>query len=322
MFKAYEELKNWREETIDSVADDHFQLNSFHDQLIYQTVRLAEEKVERELGPPPAPFAFFLMGSAGRFEQSVWSDQDHGILFDGPLNDQDYFLRLGEEIRDGLDVVGYQKCEGNVMASNPLWCQPVETFQTQILEWLNTASWQALRNFTIFFDSRVLIGDAFDLSSIKKHVFSNLDNHPELYSRMIENVNFIKKGIGVFGQLLPEYKGDKRGSLNLKQTVYFPYINAVRMLALKKQIQEPSTNRRFEKLLVHYPSLKPYQQDFLRLLEMRLSLRKHAVSYDQVHLITVDQLTKEEKQELKYLIKQGHKLFSKAKSIFKEEGLI
>ncbi|KHE73059.1 DUF294 nucleotidyltransferase-like domain-containing protein, partial [Halobacillus sp. BBL2006] len=312
----------WREKTLDSVADDHLQLNAFHDQLMYQTISIAQDKIESEQGKSPAPFAFFLMGSAGRFEQSVWSDQDHGIVFDGPDHYQDYFLNLGAEISHGLEVVGYEKCEGNVMASNPLWCQSIESFNKQMEEWLDEESWQSLRNFSIFIDSRVLDGNEDYLLQVKKTCFNILENNPHLYSRLIDNFEFIKKGVGVFGQLLPEQRQGVNGEIHLKQTAYFPYVNALRILALKKGVSAAPTLERFEILNYNYPFIEAYEKDFRELLEFRLRFRKEATSYDKVHLLPIARLSRQDKQELKHLIKRGQKLFSKSKSMLHEEDAL
>lgn len=320
MFNRYEEIKQWRGEMIECVAKNHFDLNSFHDQLIHHTFHLAKVNIESEQGPPPAPFAFFLMGSAGRFEQSLWSDQDHGIVFEGEQEDQNYFLKLGEEIREGLAIVGYERCEGNVMASNPLWCQSVELLQTQMAEWLKRAEWQTLRHFQIFFDSRVLAGEKDLLMQVKKAVFEVLDGDPALYGRLFDNMNYVKKGVGVFGQLLSEFSGDKKGYFNLKQTAYFPYVNALRMLALFQKVNAPSTLSRFQALAPVYPVIAGYENDFRLLLQQRLDLRKDAQSYDNVHLLSLRDITKKEKHELKMRIKRGQQLYSITKSIIKEEG--
>ncbi|MBN9653552.1 hypothetical protein J0K78_04665 [Halobacillus sp. GSS1] len=318
MFKTYEEIREWREEMIESVSGDHLQLNAFHDQLIHHTFHLAKEKVEREQGPPPAPFAFFLMGSAGRYEQSLWSDQDHGIIFDGDEKHQDYYLLLGKEIREGMAVVGYERCEGNVMASNPLWCQSMELFTVQITEWLKEAEWQALRHFLIFFDSRVLVGERDLLFQVKKASFAVIDEEPALLTRLLDNVNYVKKGVGVFGQLLPDYSGEKKGHFNLKQTVYFPYINALRILSLFHHVTSSSTLSRFEALRSLYPTLSDYENDFRQFLQQRLKLKKDAGDYQHVHVIKVEQLLKEEKQQLKKQVKRAQKLHQMAKTIIKE----
>ncbi|WP_173917651.1 DUF294 nucleotidyltransferase-like domain-containing protein [Halobacillus sp. Marseille-Q1614] len=319
MGKTYEDLKKWRQQEIQSAAAGHFQLNAFHDELMKETFQIAQAKVESEQGKPPAPFAFFLMGSAGRFEQQVLSDQDHGIVFDGDESSREYFLKLGTEISEGLAIVGYELCEGKVMASNPLWCQSITSYKNQITAWLDEASWQTLRNFSILFDSRVLVGEEEFLSRLKWEGFSKLENDPRLYSRLIDNFEFIKKGVGFFGQLLPEQRNGMKGDIHIKETVYFPYVNSLRILAFKQGIRTASTLERFKALSDAYPFLRGYQDDFLKLLEFRLKLKKEASTYEKVHLLEIDRLSKQEKQKLKRLIKRGNQLFSKTKSVLKEE---
>ncbi|MBM7571220.1 DUF294 nucleotidyltransferase-like domain-containing protein [Aquibacillus albus] len=316
---SYKELKIRRSEQIRNVATDHQKLNEFHDDVMKRTFQLAIKKVQSEWGDPPAPFAFFLMGSAGRFEQSIWSDQDHGIIYEGDKECEPYFLTLGEEVKNGLFEVGYELCDGNVMASNPMWCLSLKDWKKQVSDWLGEESWQSLRHFLTFFDSRVLSGKKLLLDCVKKSALSILDQEPRLYMRLIDNVDFIKKGIGVFGQLLPETYGEKSGSIPLKQTAFFPYVNSLRLLALKEKIYEPSTLSRFKKLSTPYDSIKQFEHDFSNLLSVRLHLRKNARDYHEVHLIPIQELTREEKQELKVIIKRGNKLFSETKKIIEKE---
>lgn len=319
-FKSYTELYQWRKNQIQTVSNDHFELNHFHDVLIEKTIKIAMKKVQGERGNPPAPFALFLMGSAGRFEQSVWSDQDHGIIFNGDESCLDYFLALGAEIRDGMVETGYELCEGRVMSSNPLWCKSIKAWKEQITSWLNEESWESLRHFSTFIDSRVLIGETHFLDEAKQEAFTFLENNPHLYHRLIENVEFVQKGIGIFGQLLPERQGEHSGSLKLKQKVFFPYVNAARLLALKENMLVPSTLSRLQNLPDHYREVKQYEADFQRLLDFRLHSRKEAKSYKEVHLIPLRTLSKSEKKELKWLMKRGYSFFSKTKSIVEKEG--
>ncbi|QDP39018.1 DUF294 nucleotidyltransferase-like domain-containing protein [Radiobacillus deserti] len=320
MVSRYEAIKKWRFDKMTTVLTNHTELNRLHDEVMERTVQEAIQKVEGEWGEAPAPFAFFLMGSAGRFEQSIWSDQDHGIIYDGDTKYQAYFLALGEEIRDGLVAVGYEECDGKVMSSNPLWCQSYLDWKGQISSWLEEASWQSLRHFSTFFDSRVLIGKQEYLYELKQWAFSIIRENRELYQRFVDNVDFVQKGVGVFGQLLPELRGERSGSIHLKKTVFFSYVNALRILALKEEIVNPSTISRFEEIPEHmYASIKKYEQEFRELLTYRLRSRKNAKNYKEVHHIPLNTLTKEEKQELKHFMKKGYKLFSETKNIIEKE---
>lgn len=318
MLDRYTEMKQWRKNKMEAVSANPFTLNEWHDEIIRITVKRALDQVQSERGAPPAPFVFFLMGSGGRFEQGIWSDQDHGLIFHGGPHCQDYFLTLGKEIAVGLDLVGYELCDGNVMASNPMWCQSIHGWKQQISDWLTEASWTSLRYFSTFFDSRGLIGDNRFLHDLKDHSFSMIHDHPELFLRFIDNVDLIKKGIGVFGQLLPEFRGEQSGQINIKQTTFFPYVNALRLLALKEKIDVPSTLSRFQKIKHLYPYIHSFEPYFIQLLYFRLHFQQNARSYQQVHFISLDDLSKKDKKELKWLMRKGHDLFSETKKIIED----
>lgn len=312
---CYLEMRQWRDKHIHKVWENPIALNQFHDMLIKTTVQKAIEKVESELGPAPAHFAFFIMGSGGRSEQSIWSDQDHGIIFAGNEGFKSYFLRMGEEISNGLSVVGYELCDGKVMSSNPKWCNSVASWEQQISNWLNEASWESLRYFSTFFDSRVLIGEDGFLLRLKEFAFNHLRKDPYLYIRLFENIRHMKKGLGILGQFLPDSFGKETRCINMKEVIFFPYINSLRLLSLKEGIFNPSTLARFQQLPNRYTNIKKYQVDFEKLLHLRLYFKKQSKSYEDVHLLNVDYLAKSEKQELKQIMKHGYRLFNETKHI-------
>ncbi|RXJ04200.1 hypothetical protein DS745_02095 [Anaerobacillus alkaliphilus] len=313
--KTYEQVKEFLEKKLPSVSWDHQKLNEFHEIIMKEIIQIALTKVESELGKPPTHFAFFVMGSAARHEQSVWSDQDHGIIYDGPDHFHSYFIRMGKEITRGFALAGYEPCDGNVMASNPYWCKSSADWTTQIAQWFDEADWESLRYFSTFFDSRVLAGEDKLLLALKTFAFSKLDENPVLYKRLYENVGFVKKGIGIFGQILSEEKGEEAGTINLKQTIFFPYVNSLRLLALIEKIPEASTLERFQKLPEGYETIKVYQSYFLKLLNYRLYFQKDAVSYKKVHLLPVNAMSAREKDGLKEIMKKGRQLFKETKEI-------
>ena len=101
------------------------------------------------------------MGSAGRFEQSVWSDQDHGIIYQRARHrNKRLFFALGKEISKGLYLAGYEYCDGDVMASNPFWCKSLSEWQEQLSTGPLDSNWESIRNLLIFIDGRSLYGDS------------------------------------------------------------------------------------------------------------------------------------------------------------------
>ncbi|MFV8826263.1 DUF294 nucleotidyltransferase-like domain-containing protein [Alkalihalobacterium sp. APHAB7] len=314
MVDTYEQLKWWRMSYIEQVKYDHMKLNEFHDELITKTVKVAIENVTSEWGPPPAHFAFFMMGSAGRFEQALWSDQDHGLVFfstDG--RERDYFLKLGKEISLALECVGYVRCDGLVMASSERWCKSLLAWKAQIQEWMEEESFETLRHLLTFFDSRVFIGNPSLLDELKEVIFLNLNEKPTLIQRFYDNVERRKKAIGVFGQLLVESYGPHKNVIHLKNTVLFPYVNSLRLLALQEKITAPETLVRFEQLPDEMTEIKMLSAVFARLLQFRLRFQEIEQSYETIHLLRVDKLTSNEKQELKGYIRSGARLYKLTK---------
>jgi CBS domain-containing protein len=105
---SYLEIRRFRDDQIIWVSRNHLQLNQLHDEIIHRVISVSVKHTEEKLGSLPCPFTFFMMGSAGRFEQSVWSDQDHGIIYQQQGTEiNDYFLALGKEIAQGLQLAGY-----------------------------------------------------------------------------------------------------------------------------------------------------------------------------------------------------------------------
>jgi PAS domain S-box-containing protein len=96
------------------------------DEIALKLLAMATER----LGPPPARFAFLTLGSEGREEQTLLTDQDNAILYEDPPEEKKeetgkYFLELGNLVCDWLDEIGYAFCDGGVMAKNPRWNQPL-----------------------------------------------------------------------------------------------------------------------------------------------------------------------------------------------------
>ncbi|WP_026573114.1 DUF294 nucleotidyltransferase-like domain-containing protein [Bacillus sp. UNC438CL73TsuS30] len=301
-YKSFQEIRNFRESQLKDAIWDHFRLNHLHDEIIQHVIKTAIKHVAHLLGPPPSPFSFFVMGSAGRFEQSIWSDQDHGIIYQNPSKAaQEYFLALGKEISHGLYIAGYAFCEGGVMANHPLWCKSYPDWQRQLLEWMIDASWETIRYLLIFMDGRSLYGESVYIQELKTMVFQKVEKNL-LLPAILKNTLHVKKGVGILGQLLVETHGNHAGSLNLKEMAILPYVNAVRVLAIQNHLQETSTLSRLSQLKIQDHTI--YKQYFLKLLEYRLHFGNHS-DYESGHYLPMASLDKIQRKEVRNIIKNG-----------------
>ncbi|WP_084360943.1 DUF294 nucleotidyltransferase-like domain-containing protein [Neobacillus fumarioli] len=308
---GYLKIRNYREQKIGEAACDHFTLNLLHDDIMKRTINLAIEMITNQSGPLPCPFSFFVMGSSGRCEQSVWSDQDHGLIYyeqsDGVKS---YFWQLGKEISKGLNAAGYQYCDGGVMASNLLWCKSLSEWQAQLSKWIEESSWESIRYLLIFIDARTIFGENDYVEILKKQIFQT-ENKAALMTKFLTNSMHLKKGINLLGQLLTETHGPYAGSLNLKEIGIFPYVSAARLLAVKENLLETSTLSRLSSIpetLMSAEKKKLYKNQFLQLLHFRLMYCRHT-DYHSGHYLPVSKLSKEDIKRVKEIIKNGSALF-------------
>jgi CBS domain-containing protein len=127
---------------------------SLNDALSGKLLRLAEA----QLGPPPCPYAWLALGSEGRMEQVLLSDQDNALVYrdDTPVADA-YFQALAEHVVSGLLRAGFPPCPGGYMATN--WRRPLAAWQEVFWRWVQTPEPQALLEAEVFLDFRHVHGE-------------------------------------------------------------------------------------------------------------------------------------------------------------------
>ncbi len=213
--------------------------------------RLSELAIET-LGPPPAPFVFLVMGSEGRREQTLSTDQDNAILFgDVPPEAlpaaQAYFAELGTRVCDDLNAAGYAWCEGEVMAKNPRWCQPLSVWKRYFSGWINTLEAQDLLQAKIFFDFRAGFGEAALAEKLRQSLWEQLAQAPRFFTQLAGNVLLFAPPVGVFGQFHLESAPDGRRGLGIKSAMT-PVVDFARIYALRHRIAETGTSARLAAL--------------------------------------------------------------------------
>ncbi|WNS80476.1 DUF294 nucleotidyltransferase-like domain-containing protein [Domibacillus sp. DTU_2020_1001157_1_SI_ALB_TIR_016] len=310
--QTYANIRQEKEAKMDRHLHSTQRLNTFHDEIMKQVLTIALQIHEHEYGPPPCSYSLFLLGSAGRSEQGTISDQDHGIVFEAHTDEAAaYFLDLGQTFSDGLHAAGYPYCEGKVMSSNPVWCQSAEGWKQQIALWIESETLDTMRSLHMIYDARVIHGDKEPVSALKQQVAANMKKNPHKLKRFFENIQFMKKSIGLFGQIFTEQNGPHAGSLNLKQSAFLPYVNAIRVLAVKEGINASSTLLRMKALTAvpaHNGRMQEYEEAFRLLLEFRLRVLRNAPDYDSSHYINIDSLGPVRKRELRHILKTAESL--------------
>ena len=215
------------------------------------TERLIELSVE-ELGPPPAAFAFIAMGSQGRQELTLLTDQDNGIVFAAsedtdPDQVADYFLRLGTRVCDGLHRAGYTFCRGRVMASNPSWCRSVPDWLSTYNAWVRRAEPQDIADLSVFLDFRVVHGDAGLVHELRRRIDATLPKEPAVLYQFVRNALTFKPPIRLPGNIYLGGAAEHAGEIDLKDAL-MPIVAFARVYAVRHQIIKTHTLERIDAL--------------------------------------------------------------------------
>ena len=228
-------------------------ITTFSDAILKKIMTFSLE----EIGPPPCEFVFLTMGSEGREEQTLVSDQDNAIVYADPASDKDagaaadYFARLADLVCTRLDMAGYRFCDGNNMAKNPKWCQPLSVWKQYFHTWIRKAKPEDLLYSSIFFDFKGTYGD-FSLSDqLKDHLFDVIRGWSGFLRNMTENALYFKPPIGLFGKLRVESEGRHKNAFDIKYAM-LPIIDVTRVYALKNNVRQTNTLSRLFRLYTRH----------------------------------------------------------------------
>jgi len=239
-------------------------ITTFSDAILDKLIGFALE----ELGQPPAPFTFITLGSEGRKEQTLKTDQDNAIIFqdvspgtgESEKDIKEYFLAFGKKVCTWLDQIGYDFCTGGVMAQNPKWCQPLSAWKKYFSSWIHAAKPEDLLHSAIFFDFRFAYGDQAIFDNLSKYLSDSLSGWTGFFRYLTENAVYFKPPIGFFGNFLVKTEGRQRNCLDIKSAIT-PIVDFSRIYALKNNIKATNTQERLYQLyLKKILSLKEYNE--------------------------------------------------------------
>jgi CBS domain-containing protein len=305
----------------------HLNINQLHDALIKRTIHLAENQLEaRGLGCPPVPYAFILFGSGGRGEQTLWSDQDNGFIYEDSETYsaevlESYFSELIACILRGLEVLGYPPCQGKVTASNVQWKKSYSTYSRMMLDWFEAPEWENVRYLLILADMRSIYGDASLVARLKDEFNAYVKNHPLILQALLSNTLHHKVSLGIFGQLITERYGEDAGGVDIKYGAYIPIVNGIRLLAIGAFVEASSTLERLSSLIASQVVPEHIGEEWRKAFIIALKHRDLTPFQLEDGLYTTrgklraDQLNRASRQELKFCLHTGieiQKFVSKA----------
>jgi len=184
-----------------------------------------------------------VMGSEGRGEQILKTDQDNGLILDDALDWPDVGGTM-RRMTDTLVTLGYPPCPGNIMVSNPEWVGSVSQWQARIVRWAAARDGDSLMNLAIMLDAHAVAGNPSLLARVRQTLFEHCASDELLLSYFARAALRFSTPLTLFGSLKKPQHG-----IDIKKGGIFPIVHGVRTMALERRITVTSTFARLEALV-------------------------------------------------------------------------
>ena len=221
-------------------------ISELNDRVVRRFMAIVESDMTTESwGPRPADYSWLVMGSQGRREQTLCTDQDNALIYADVPDDQErpvkaWFLEFARRMVDAIERYGIPKCQAGIIASNPQWCMRICDWRAIFREWVEAPTPESLRLATIFFDLRGISKNAASARRLRKDL-TQLTAGKKSFARDLAKIALVNRPpLGFLRQFVVESSGEHSSGLNLKLRGLTPVVDAARVMAL--ELGEPSTN--------------------------------------------------------------------------------
>jgi PAS domain S-box-containing protein len=298
-------------------------ISSVADAILTRIISLTIE----DLGEPPCDFAFMVMGSEGRMEQTLFTDQDNAIVFENLEEDKlliarSYFQNLGEEVSNKLNEVGYNYCKGDIMAKNPKWVQPLSVWKDYFSRWINTSDPKSILDACIFFDFRFVHGNSTLIDDLRFHVNNAITHKSIFFYHLAQSITNYKPPLNLFGKIIGAKPATDHLYMDVKK-ILLPVTGFVRLYALYYKLHETNTLDRIEQLYFKGVIVKGMYNDLVLTYNYLMHLRLHNQTKKMMqnktpdNLINIEKLAHIEIATIKKLFASINKLQTKLNVDFK-----
>lgn len=285
------------------------------------------EEVISAMGTPPAKFVFMVLGSEGRKEQTLKTDQDNAIIYEDKANEQrelvrKYFLQFASIVSERLNYIGFSYCTGGYMAKNPKWTHSLSHWKRNYESWMEEAAPETVIKFSTFFDCRYLYGDITIMDELQQFLDQELQKPlDKLFFHMANNALQYEPPLTFFKNIRTFTVGAQE-VFDVKKAMT-PVVDLVRLYALKNRIFKTNTGERLEALkekgVFTETAYLELIQSYYYLMSLRLKKQASLIINDQAepeNYLDIRSLTKIEQVTIIEIFKTIRNFQSGIKIIF------
>ena len=231
----------------------------------------------------PQGAAYLALGSEGRGEQTLRTDQDSAIVYaDSTTPTQLREIEcFSTRLVDALEAIGVPRCPGNTMASNPYWRRSLSGWKELLDQWMQVPKPENMVNFGMFQDLRCIHGDTGLERQLRDHIHAEVDRNALFLAHMARNIVRFKPPLGFFGRIKVESWGEHRDEIDLKKSGIFTLTLGASLLTLEAGSSGGSTWEKFERLrrqgTIAPVDLDTIEESFTYLVQLRIEKQLRAI---------------------------------------------
>ena len=260
-----------------------------------------------ELGSPPARFAWLSIGSQGRKEQLLLTDQDSILVFEDVAADKyrdvkDYFLKMAKKAVATLEKVGYEPCPNGHTANNILWCKSVSDWIKQYSNWMAQPGEISNEISSVFFDYEIAFGEPKIEEAITETIFRNVKKNKLFFDYLGNDALRKPAPLSFFKKFNVEEDGPNKDKFDIKTRALMPLIDGARLIVLNHNIRGiNNTYLRFKQLAIADPK---HAEIYLNCAEAFQTLFKFRTmeglkNDSNGQFINLEELSKADREKLK-----------------------
>jgi len=298
-------------------------ISELNDQLTQRILHLAFAGSGLEM----ADWCWLALGSEGRYEQTLLTDQDNGLLFTVPEGEsaesmRARYLPVARRANEWLAACGFTLCKGEIMAMNPKWCLSMDEWQATFSDWIFRGDKPVLLNASIFFDFRALAGDARLAEGLRAWLFEHIKENRLFLKSMVVNALGNRPPLGLVRDFALDGEGEEANTVDLKINGATLFVDAARIFALAAGAEASNTVARLraagEIWRLSKDETEGWIEGFLFIQQVRLRLHQSLIVAGRPlsNRLNPETLSVVDRQALKTAFRQAKRLQGRLESFF------
>ncbi|MEW5787385.1 MAG: DUF294 nucleotidyltransferase-like domain-containing protein [Pseudomonadota bacterium] len=298
-------------------------ISELNDQLSQRILYLAFA----DAGLEDLAWCWLALGSEGRLEQTLLTDQDNGLIFavpegETPESVRQRLLPVAQRINQDLAACGFTLCKGEIMAGNPKWCLSADEWRDTFSEWLFRGDAPVLLNASIFFDFRPLAGDATLAGNLRAWLNEKLKGNRRFLKLMTLNALGNRPPLGLVRDFVTDGEGNESGTIDLKLHGTTLFVDAARIFALASGSTETGSVARLRSAAAAWKlddgEVNGWIEAFHHVQQLRLRLHQQRLEHEQPlsNRVAPDSLSTLDRSFLKEALRQAKKLQGRLEDFF------